>query len=69
MFFPNLLIIFGLVLSTITFFTDGVPRNLSPEYLFENNPIYYNTKSSNLPDSEISNFINNYIRPENTSFF
>jgi hypothetical protein len=45
LFFPNILIIMGLLLSTITIFTDGVPRNLSPDDLFESNPIYYNSIS------------------------
>ena len=43
--FPNILIIFGLWLSTLNFFTDGVPRDLSPSGLFESNPIYYNNIS------------------------
>lgn len=69
MIFPNILIIIGLMLSTIGFFTDGVPRNLSPGDLFESNPIYYNSISSNLNGSDIYNFMNNIVRPSNTSFF
>jgi len=69
MFFPNILIIIGFLISKFTLFKDGVPRNLSPDLLFESNPIYYNTISSNLSGSEISDFMNNYVISSNSSFF
>ena len=69
MFFPNILIIIGFLLSKISLFKDGVPRNLAPGELFESNPIYYNNLSSNLSGSEISNFINDYVRSSDTNFF
>lgn len=47
-FFPNIIIIAGLWLSTIQLFQNGVPRNLSPDNLYESSPIYFNANSSNL---------------------
>lgn len=37
--------------------------------LFDSNPIYYNKISSNLYGSEISNFINDYVRSSDANFF
>ena len=66
LFFPNLLIIIGLLFSKSNLFVDGPPRNLLPGGFYESNPIYYNSKSSKLNGSQISDFINDFVRSTNT---
>jgi len=69
LFFPNLLIIAGLWLSTIQFFKDGGVRSLSPFDLYEPSYIYYNTKSKEIQDeTKISNFIK-ILQSDNQSFY
>lgn len=50
LFFPNLLIIAGLWLSTISFFKDGPVRSLEPYDLYEPSFIFYNAESKEYSD-------------------
>lgn len=45
--FPVTLIILGLWLATLALFKDGVPRTMSPEFLYPpTNTLYYNYEST-----------------------
>lgn len=66
-FFPILLILGGLALSTVSIFFNGPSRDLSPS-LFPQNNIIYNLNSAVNTDTTITDFVTNFLMQDTQDF-